>query len=222
MTSPSIPGGSDSPVPTRGPGCADPGVRPTREQRRRRTEAAILDAARELFAELGFERATIRGVAARAGVDPALVMQHFGSKESLFVASARWPVDRKRIAEAELGDLPYAALEELFTTFEDPAARDAALALLRNCLTHEAARDVVRDEIICQTQASVAATIGGPDAELRAALLGATVVGTVLSRYVLQIPALAEASAEDLERVLLPVLRSLVAPAPEPGAAPPR
>lgn len=186
--------------------------KPTREERRRRTEAAILDAARELFAELGFERTTIRGVAGRAGVDPALVMQHFGSKEGLFAASARWHVDRKRIAEAPLGDLAHTALEDLFRTFEDPEARDGALALIRNCLTHDAARDVMRDEVICETQASVAKTIGGPDAELRAALLGSTVVGLTLGRYVLQIPALAQASREDLERVLLPLLESLVAP----------
>jgi AcrR family transcriptional regulator len=200
-------GGSDKPVPL------------SREDRRRRTEAAILDAARELFAELGFERATIRGVAARAGVDPALVMQHFGSKEGLFAASARWTVDRKRIAAAPLGDLAHTAFEDLFRTFEDPASRDGAVALIRNCLTHDTARDVMRDEVICETQATVSRTIGGPDAELRAALLGSTIVGAVLGRYLLQIPALASASRADLERVLLPVLQALVDPSVEPGAA---
>ncbi len=203
MTSPSIPAGSDSPGET-----AEAPL--SREARRRRSEAAILDAARELFAELGFEKATIRGVAARAGVDPALVMQHFGCKEQLFAASARWHVDRKRIATAERGDLAHTALEDVFRTFEDPVARDAALALLRNCLTHDTARDVVRDEVMCETQAAVARTIGGPDGELRAALLGSTMIGLTLGRYVLQIPALANASPEDLERLLVPVLEDLV------------
>jgi len=158
-----MPAGSDS-----------PGVRLTREERRRRTEAAILDAGRELFAELGFERTTIRGVAARAGVDPAL--------------------------------------KDLFRTFEDPQTRDGAVALIRNCLTHDTARDIVREEVICQTQASVAKTIGGPDAELRAALIGSSVVGLIVSRYLLQVPALADASREDLERVLGPALAQLVGP----------
>lgn len=216
MTSPSIPGGSDTPED---PPCPPHAVRLSRDDRRRRTEAAILDAARELFAELGYERATIRGVAGRAGVDPALVMQHFGSKEGLFAASARWTVDRKRIAAAPLGDLAHTALEDLFRTFEDAASRDGAVALLRNCLTHDTARDVMRDEVICETQATVARTIGGPDAELRAALLSSTVVGTVLGRYLLQIPALANASREDLERVLLPVLQELVEPTSEAGGA---
>lgn len=197
MTPPSLPTGSDTPA-----------VRVSREERRRRTEANIVDMARELFSELGFERATIRGVASRAGVDPALVMQYFGSKEGLFAASARWHVDRRRITQASLGDLPHTALDDLFRSAED----DGSLALLRNCLTHDAARDVLRDDVICQTQEAVALTIGGEDAELRAGLLGAIILGLTLGRYLLQLPALTAASREDLERVLLPVLTSLVDP----------
>ena len=60
-----------------------------REERRRRTEAAILHAAQEQFGDVGFERTTIRSVAAAASVDPALVMQHFGSKQGLFAAVGR-------------------------------------------------------------------------------------------------------------------------------------
>jgi AcrR family transcriptional regulator len=203
VTPVSIPGGSDKTAAVgEGP--------PTREQRRRRTEAAILEAARELFAEVGFERTTIRAVAARAGVDPALVMQHFGNKEALFAASARWHLDRKKIAQASREDLARTALEDVFRTLEDPEQRDAAVALLRNCLTHASAREVLRDEVIRDTQAAVAATIGGPDGDLRAALLGSTVVGLTIGRYLLEIPALAAASREDLERVLGPVLARLV------------
>jgi AcrR family transcriptional regulator len=205
VTPASIPGGSDSPAAAEG---AEP--RRTRDERRRRTEAAILEAARELFADLGFERTTIRAVAGRAGIDPALVMQHFGSKEKLFAASARWHLDRKKIAQAERGDLARTALEDVFRTLEDPEQRDAAVALLRNCLTHASARDVLRDEVIRDTQAAVAATIGGPDGELRAALLGSTVVGLTIGRYLLEIPALTAASRDDLERVLGPVLAQLV------------
>lgn len=193
--------------PSLAPGSDNPG-RPSREERRRRTEAAILDAARELFAELGFERATIRGVASRAGVDPALVMQYFGSKEGLFSASARWHVDQKRISRASRGDLPRTVLEDLLRSGED----EGALALLRNCLTHDAARDIVRDEVICETHATVARTLGGDDAELRAGVLAGLVLGMTIGRNVMRVPALADASREDLERVLLPLLEALVDP----------
>jgi AcrR family transcriptional regulator len=183
-----------------------------REERRRRTEATILDAARELFAEGGFERTTIRAVAARAGIDPALVMQYYGNKEGLFAASARWHVDHKRLSEAELGDVPLTALDDLFTGMEDPERRDSAIALLRNCLTHESALGVMRDEVMCEPQAMIAKTIGGDDGELRAGLLGATMVGITIAKYLLKIPAVESASREDIERVMGPVLKALVDP----------
>jgi AcrR family transcriptional regulator len=180
----------------------------SREERRRRTEATILEAARELFAELGYERATIRGVASRAGVDPALVMQYFGSKEGLFTASARWHVDQKRITRVPRGDLPHTVVDDLLRSGED----GGSLALLRSCLTHDAAREVLREEVLCEVHAAVARTIGGPDAELRAGLLAGISFGLSIGRYLIQVPGLADASREDLERVLLPVLEALVEP----------
>lgn len=183
-----------------------------REERRRRTEGGILDAARELFAETGFERTTIRAVAARAGVDPALVMQYFGNKEGLFAASARWHVDHKRLSQAAVGDLPLTALDDLFNGFEDPQRRDGAIALLRNCLTHESALGVMRDDVMCEPQAMIAQTIGGEDAQLRAGLLGATMIGITIAKYLLEIPAVAAASREEIERVMAPVLKALVEP----------
>src|SRR5215831_2561701 len=53
-----------------------PGASDTREQ--------IAVAARSLFAELGYERTSFRKIAASAGVDPALVVHFYGSKEELF------------------------------------------------------------------------------------------------------------------------------------------
>jgi AcrR family transcriptional regulator len=193
--------------PTLSPG-SDSAERPSREERRRRTEATILEAARELFAELGYERATIRGVASRAGVDPALVMQYFGSKEGLFSASARWHVDQKRVSRASRGDLPHTVIEDLLRSGDD----GGALALLRSCLTHEAAREIVREEVIRHSHAAVARTIGGPDAELRAGVLAGVVLGLTLGRNLMKVPGLADASPEDLERVLLPLLEGLVGP----------
>ena len=187
--------------------------RPSREERRRRTEAAILAAARELFAEVGFERTTIRAVASRAGVDPALVMQYYGSKDGLFAASAHWFAERKELASATLEELPAAALADLLAGMEDPEARCAASAVLRSCLTNESARAVMRDQVMKDKHARIAAAIGGPDAELRAGLLGAVMIGTTIARYLLEIPAVAEASTEDIERVLEPVLKALVEPA---------
>lgn len=184
-----------------------------RDERRRRTEAAILDAARRAFAETGFERTTIRAVAAGAGVDPALVMQHFGSKEGLFVAAARWSHEHETVLEASREDLPQAAVQDLLEKFEgEDADREAAVALMRNCLTHPEAARIMRDEVMCERSAAVARTIGGDDAELRAGLVGAVLIGLGMARYVLELPAVAGADRDDVQRLLEPALRALLAP----------
>jgi len=201
VTPPSIPAGSDNPE-----------ARITREERRRRTEATILEAAQRLFAEVGFEKTTIRGVAAQAGIDPALVMQYYGSKEGLFAASARSFADRKRALDAPLEDLAAAAIADLFAGFEDPEQAAASIAVMRNCLTHERAREVMRDQVMSERHAKLAETIGGPDGELRAGLLAGMMIGTIIARYLIEIPSVVGASQEDIERVLGPVLKALVEP----------
>lgn len=181
-----------------------------RDERRRRTEAAILDAARELFGEAGFERTTIRGVAAQAGIDPALVMQYYVNKEGLFAAAARWHVDQTRVLDADRADLPRAAIRDLLGHFEDAEDRDSAAALLRNCLTHPSAARVMRDEVMCDRAAAVASKIDAPDAELRAALFGAVMMGLGMARYLMELEPLASASREEVERLLGPALSALL------------
>ena len=183
-----------------------------REQRRRRTETTILEAARQLFAESGFERATIRAVAARAGIDPALVMQYYGSKEGLFAAAAKWSHEHDSVLTASRDEVPAAALHDMIEKFEGTGDREAAVALMRNCLTHPEASRIMRDEVMCERSAGVARTIGGEDAELRAGLLGACMIGLGMARYLLEIPAVANASPEDVQRLMEPVLRALVDP----------
>ena len=188
-----------------------------RDERRRRTEQTILDAARELFAETGFERTTIRAVAARAAVDPALVMQYYGSKEGLFAEAARWGEESQSVQRAAREDVPAAALHDLFTRLEGEGSdREAAVALLRNCLTHPEAARITRDEVMCDRIAGVARTLGGAEAELRAGLIGACMMGLTMSRYLLEIEPVAGASREDVERLLARALRALV----DPPAAP--
>lgn len=181
----------------------------TRTERRRRSQAAILDAARALFARHGFEHTTIRAVAERAGIDPALVMQHFGSKAALFAAAARWTVPVDDLVEADRGELARAAVQHVLDAF-DAEHRDAAETLLRSSLTHPAAGELLRDQVIAPTQHRVADTIGGPDAVLRSALLNACTLGLTISRYLLAVPALAGADPSDIRRILVPALELLI------------
>lgn len=199
--------GADHTLP---PGSDRNGSAPTsRDEKRHRSQQAILSAAREQFAAHGFERTTIRTVAADAGVDPALVMQRFGSKQGLFAAAARWDDDAALLG-AGAAELPRAALEDLFARFEDAETREATVAVMRSCLTHPLAAAVMRDDVMCDRAAAVTATLEGPDAELRAGVFGAVVMGLALTRYLLEVEPVHSADREALRRVVEPVLRLLV------------
>jgi AcrR family transcriptional regulator len=182
-----------------------------RDERRRRSEQAILDAARELFAEQGFERTTIRAVASGAGVDPALVMQHYGTKDRLFAEASRWRPEAETVFEAQRADVAAAALHDVFTRFEGDD-RESAIALMRNCLTHPGASRIVRDEVLYERIERVAETLDDADAQLRAGLLAACLIGLTMARHLLEVEPVASASRADLERLLEPALRQLVDP----------
>ena len=182
----------------------------SREERRRRTEACILQIARTLFAEEGYERATIRAVAGRTGVDPALVMQYFGSKEGLFAAAMKGAHGGGSARTAPREEIPSAVLRDVLAKFEGTDDREAAVTLLRNFLTHPEANRILRDEVMCALIRDLARTIGGTDADLKAALLMSSVFGMALARYVLELPGLAGASRADVERLLRPALQAIL------------
>jgi len=81
-------------------------------------------------------------------------------------------------------------------------------------LTHPEANRVMRDEVMSDRAQGVAATIGGDDADLRAGLIGACLMGLAMARYVIEVPPVAGASAADVQRLMEPALRALVDPPP--------
>jgi AcrR family transcriptional regulator len=176
----------------------------TRAQQRQQTQARILAAARRLFAESGYDRTTIRAIAAQAGANPGLVMHYFGSKEELFRQAASLPPgpaateSPEQLAEHLLGSLGV-KLEEL------PAA---SMTTLRSMLTHPEAAEGVRAAINQQLQ-QVSAAIPADDPVLRATLIGTTVLGVVIGRHLLQLDALRNASAEQITSLLRPCFRAL-------------
>lgn len=154
-----------------------------RAERRAATAAKILDAARAEFGEQGEDGATIRGIARRAGVDPSLVLQHYGSKQALFslavrpapgLAADEVPAHLTEVLAARLHDLP-------------PATR----ALMRSMLTSPEAAAVMRDYLQERTQ-NLARTMSGEDAEVRAAMVVSSILGITIARHFLELPPLAD------------------------------
>ncbi|OFJ53656.1 TetR/AcrR family transcriptional regulator [Mycolicibacterium grossiae] len=170
------------------------------------TRADILAAARLRFGADGFERTTLRAVAADVGVDPALVIRYFGSKQDLFAAAAEFSVDLPDLRDVAPDDLADALFGRFFAVWEQDTT---FVALLRAAMTSPAAADTMRKVFATQVAPALAAVT--PDhAEQRAGLLGAFVIGLATTRYVLANPAVADLSPDDLIRWARPVVRRLL------------
>jgi len=166
------------------------------------TREAILAAARDLFAANGFDRTTIRAVATGAGVDPALVHHYFGTKDQLLAASLDLPMDPVAFLGDLGGDPDHAGAELVRRALglweSDPETRRRLVALLRTGISHDHAAAMLRDlfgrTILVVLQGFVAAD----RPELRAALAGTQMGGLILGRYLVGVPAVADASVEEL------------------------
>lgn len=182
------------------------------------TRAAILAAARELFASGGFAGTSIRAVAAAAGVDAALVHHYFGSKDDLFVAALELPVDpRERLAEViALG--PDGAGERLVRTFlgvwDDPDLRLPLIGLTRGILDPSGQR-LLRDGFLPAVIQPVGVALGIDRPEVRMPLVASQVIGLILTRYVLEVEPMASMPAEELVAIYGPTIqRYLTGPLP--------
>jgi AcrR family transcriptional regulator len=188
-------------VPRRGPG-RRPGAPDTRGQ--------VLAAARTEFAELGYDGATIRGIGARAGVDPSLVHHYFGSKEQVFAAAMELPVQPAELVAAVVAGGSDGMAERLVRTFlsiwREPRSRAPFLAMLRGALGHEAAATLLRQFVSRALLARVFAAVDVPDRELRVELAASHLVGMAILRYVVKVEPLASASEDDVVRLVTPAL----------------
>ncbi|WP_435283512.1 TetR family transcriptional regulator [Streptomyces koelreuteriae] len=181
------------------------------ERKGERTRRRILAAARRKFAEVGFERATIRAIATEAGVDKSSVIQYFGTKDALFRESVHWDIPIADLTTDDPGETVENYLRAMLGGWAaDP---DSPMAvLLRASMTSEQAADLLRGHVTAEAVEPMAAVVGSPDARLRAALSGAMMMGVAAQRYILRMPDLADADLEDILRILVPVFRSVIVP----------
>lgn len=175
------------------------------------TRAAILDAGRTRFAETGYTATTLRAIAGDAGVDPALILHHFGSKEALFQQAMQFPIDPSAIAalieNSDTDELGMRLTLYFLGLWENETSRASLLTMLRSALTHDAAAEMLRGFITEALIGRVAASLDVPDAELRATLVGSHLVGLALARYLIRIEPLASADAATVARWVAPTLQ---------------
>ena len=176
----------------------------SRAQQRRRTEARILDAAARSFFDVGYERTTIRAVASAAEVDAGLVMHYFGSKQALF----RRVIDAAPVPE--FGAAPGQATEHILAGLADRLAHEpvASLTILRSMLTNPEAAGAV-GAAARRYQAHIAQAIPAENAELRAAIISAVILGITVSRHLVKSDALADADPDQVISLLRPGILAL-------------
>lgn len=173
------------------------------------TRAAIVDAARRLFGEKGYEGATIRGIAREAGVDPALVHHFFGGKESVFVAAMQFPFEPSArlpgVLEGPPDELGERVVRFFLSVLDDPAGRDSFLVILRSATTHETAAAALREFVTEALVSRVAGTSGAPRFRVEAA--AAQLVGLAFLRHVMRVEPLASADEETIVATVAPTVQ---------------
>ena len=173
------------------------------------TPEAILRAARRAFHDRGYDGATIRGIAAAAGVDPALVHHFYGSKERLFAAAMELPFTPSeaipRLLEGGAEGLGERILR-FFLALNDPPGAAPFVALIRSASSNERAAETLRGFIVREVMGRIARALGVPDAELRATLVGSQLAGLAMARYVLRVEPIASAEHDALVAWVAPTL----------------
>jgi AcrR family transcriptional regulator len=181
------------------------------------TREAITQAARRQFSELGYERASIRSVAAEAGVDPALVVHYFGSKQRLFLAAIELPFEVGDLVE-RLETGPRQQVGERVARFAlevlgNPDARARWTGMIRAAASDPDAAGLLREVLTQRIFEPLTEALGSEDAQLRANLASSQMVGLVMARYIIAIEPLASADAETVVSAIAPTLqRYLVGP----------
>ena len=185
--------------------------RPGRRPGASGTRAAILAAARTQFAASGFDAASVRAIARAADVDPALVLHYFGSKAALFAAALEIPFEADEIVERVVHG-PRDQLGRRLALFflsiwDEPARREAMMALLRAATTSPDAADMLRERVGERVLRPVGEHLGAPDAALRMSLCASHLVGIGITRYIVHIEPIASLEPGALADLVAPALQ---------------
>ncbi|GII31232.1 TetR family transcriptional regulator [Planotetraspora mira] len=182
--------------PGRRPGAAD-------------TRGEILTAARRVFAEKGFDKATIRGIAREASVDPALVHHYFDTKDGIFVEAMQLPMDPAvalpTILAGPREEIGERLVRFVLTLTSDPQAREPVVALLRTAMANDQAVAMIREFLTQAVLGRVAEALGIPPIRLEVAF--AQMFGVIMMRYILKLEPIASADLEELVEILAPTIQ---------------
>ena len=185
------------------------------------TRQAIVEAARVDFAEQGYDGTSLRGIARRAEVDPALVHHYFGGKPQLFAAVMDIPADPAALISAVVSGPRDQVGESLVRTFlavwDSEAGRQRFQALVRAAVTHEDATRMLREFLTREVFGRVVRELshdGEPSHELevRAGLAASQMIGLAMMRYIVELPAVVDATHDELAELVGPTIQRYLVP----------
>ena len=172
------------------------------------TRSAILSAARKRFAAEGFERTTIRAVAADAGIDASMVMRYYGSKDGLFSAATDVQLHLPDLAEVAREALGEALIRHWVELWESGDSSQVMIVLLRSAITNEDAARQLRTIFTAQVMRAVGRVVEDPaEAATRAGLVSSQMLGLALTRYILQLPPVVEMDADTIIAGVAPTIQ---------------
>ncbi|SFB37045.1 transcriptional regulator, TetR family [Amycolatopsis marina] len=164
-----------------------------------------------MFAESGYEGATVRVIATRAGVDAAMVNHWFGGKDGLFAqAVLQVPFDPKDIVAALLdGDVDDLGerIVRTFLTNWDGAGRDVFVAVVRSVAGHEEAMKLLKDVLVRHIFSGLTSAVSANDPKFRASLCATQVVGMGMVRYLIKLEPFASADIDTITAAVAPTLQ---------------
>lgn len=177
-----------------------------------RTRARIAEAARSLFSEAGFTATSVRDIAEKAACDPALVIRYFGSKEALFISVARFDLSLPDIRGLPPAEAAMRLATHFVRVWETRESGEKFQTLLRSAATHDPSADRLRDIFERQVLPAISARYADPvTGRETAAQVASVLLGTALTRYVLQLPHMADIEATRLSELLAANLEPILA-----------
>jgi AcrR family transcriptional regulator len=180
--------------------------RPKRPRNAAATREAILRSALAAFSRYGYDGVGVREIAQMAGVTGVLVNRYFGSKEELFAATVEVICSDHRIFEGDSTTLAKRLAAKIMSKTEPI---DALLLILRSAPNPRAA-EILRQNIARHFERLLKASLSGPNAGERAAMILALVVGFQLFRKVIGSKALVHANHAGLSRHLETIIQQLI------------
>jgi AcrR family transcriptional regulator len=169
-----------------------------------RTKAAILAAARERFGAAGFQGATIRAIAADAGVDPAMVMRYYGSKDKLFAAAAEFDLRFPDLAAIDRKEVGRSMVRHFLERWEGD---EPLVVLLRSSATNAEAAQRMHQIFGAQLEPLVASLAPADEVTTRAGLIATQILGMAWCRFVLRLPPVVDMTREEIEQWLGPTIQ---------------